>query len=569
MSNMFNMYGIGSANVLTDISAIADWDVGSVTAAIGSTSSGENKFYQMFRSVRSSAYASFYFVNRPGSVNSLGTYVPTAPHNLGLTLGTGVANITVDGRSYSDSDTVVLGENSTYTINMTFASGYEFDSWSISGTGASVASTSTQSTTFTMGSSDATLTARAKEVTFDSAFASAGKTKQGGYYTMQDMSASICSAVAGNQTGTLVDTRDGSTYTVAKLVNNDITPAYSECWMTQNMRLDFSSPTLTSQSVADLESATNNPASGFWTVAQGATASSSGFDLNNYDVVKYSKINIGDNTTDSTDHTYDEYGIYYNWYTATAGHGTQSKSSGNTDGDLCPSGWHLPTGSAEGEFGELNNAINNGSSSSPSGLLASPASYLLSGFFIDASANGRGSYASYWSSTADGYGIAYDLYFGGSYVYPGTDSDNKYGGQAVRCIADNTPAEPNQQSNEPEATPESQEPSQQNSEPQSAPQQSYQSSYSTPMQAQTMSQQTNSEETAEDETKGDSSEETNTQPLGVRKLIDETVDTTANISNPDGSGIFGTIAIVSAGIAATTGLLLLAGKKREEDEEES
>ncbi|MBR5389031.1 InlB B-repeat-containing protein, partial [Candidatus Saccharibacteria bacterium] len=473
--------------------------------------------------------------------------------SLSLSLGTGVASVTVDGVTYDGGTPISLAENSTHTINMTLVSGYEFDNWSISGAGTTLGSTSTQSTTITIGTVNVTLIANAKPINFDSAFASAGKTKQGSYYTMQDMTASICSSVGIGQTGILIDIRDGTEYTVAKLADG-------KCWMTQNMRLDFSSSAITTQSVADLESATNNPASGFWAAAQGATASNSGFGSSNYDIVKYSKINIGDNTTDSTDHTYDEYGIYYNWYTATAGQGTRSKSSGNTDGDLCPSGWHLPTGNVsntDGDFYDLNVAINSGSTTDYSGLIASPASFLYSGSIADSSYMYRGTSGIYWSSTAFSTNSdqAFLLYFGSDLgvVWPGIGLVDKTMGQPIRCLVDGSTT---QQSPDPE--------------PAAAPQQSNQQSSPVPVRAQSAAaQQTahNDSIGAEDETKDESSEETNVQPLGVNKELDEAVSSAANISNSDNTtSIFGTIAIVGAGIATTTGLLLLASKKREEDE---
>ena len=52
-----------------------------------------------------------------------------------------------------------LAEGSTTTITANPNDGYRFTSWSVSGTGASVASTTTNPTTFTMGTSDATVTA--------------------------------------------------------------------------------------------------------------------------------------------------------------------------------------------------------------------------------------------------------------------------------------------------------------------------------------------------------------------------------------------------------------------------
>ena len=56
-----------------------------------------------------------------------------------------------------------VGEGSTTTITATPNAGYVFSNWTVSGTGASVADASTASTTFTMGTTDATVTANFNE----------------------------------------------------------------------------------------------------------------------------------------------------------------------------------------------------------------------------------------------------------------------------------------------------------------------------------------------------------------------------------------------------------------------
>ena len=237
-----------------------------------------------------------------------------------------------------------------------------------------------------------------------------------------------CSTLATGATTTLVDIRDYTSYTVAKL-NDD------KCWMTQNMRFDFSA-------YGDKLNASNthNPTSAFVTSANAKPAhSTSGFTSSNYNVLKYNKSNIG-GTDCSGSGACDAYGIYYNWFTATAGNGQQS-TTGTVSGDICPHGWHLPTGNTGGEFYVLNTKQNSGSTSSPSGLVGSPANFVYSGYYYNSSANYRGSSSGngyYWSSTvyASNSSNAYILYFYSSSVGPGTLYGNKYCGLAVRCVAD-------------------------------------------------------------------------------------------------------------------------------------
>ncbi|MDO5451932.1 MAG: FISUMP domain-containing protein, partial [Candidatus Saccharibacteria bacterium] len=151
------------------------------------------------------------------------------------------------------------------------------------------------------------------------------------------------------------------------------------------------------------------------------------------------------------------YGNYYNWYSATAGRGTYSTGANvTTAGDLCPTGWHLPTGhstsaAVSGEFGLLSNSLGGYknasdvaqtmySSTTPTAAIMAkrlrhfPNNFLHSGDVNGASLSSRGSNGYYWSSTADSSSSAYSLYFCSSSVYPGTYSSDKYSGRTVRCL---------------------------------------------------------------------------------------------------------------------------------------
>ena len=148
------------------------------------------------------------------------------------------------------------------------------------------------------------------------------------------------------------------------------------------------------------------------------------------------------------------YGNYYNWYSATAGHGKYSVTSGNTAGDICPSGWKLPLGNTSTgdiEQGESDAANRVGGFSyldrkmGGTGRYQStaadslrwrkyPVNFLYSGYVYSGSVGNRGSYGYYWSSTAYDSSYAYSLTLGSSNVYPGTSSNNKYFGRAIRCL---------------------------------------------------------------------------------------------------------------------------------------
>ena len=193
-------------------------------------------------------------------------------------------------------------------------------------------------------------------------------------------------------TVTLTDTRDNNTYTVSKLADG-------KCWMTQNLRII--NKTITPAD-SDVTSNYTIPAS-----------SLSGF-----------------NAYDTSNAYVDSDGGFYNWYTATAGTGTQSMFSGNTTVSICPKGWRLPTGrDSNSEFQTLYNNYN-----SSSALRSNPVNFILSGRVNSSSHYSQGSSGYYWSSRVGSSTNAYYLSLGASNVYPAQNS-NKYLGFSVRCVA--------------------------------------------------------------------------------------------------------------------------------------
>ena len=280
----------------------------------------------------------------------------------------------------------------------------------------------------------------------------------------------------------LTDTRDGQTYAIAKLSDN-------QCWMIENLRLADTHQEGANTVPTTLTTAnTNNPLNDGTNVTLKLNYSDSAIATHlsptsnvayNADTAPGGWCNTDsaacddqsrlrtDNTanratytttTNMTSHSANlySYGNYYNWYSATAGNGTYSKSSGNTAGDLCPAGWHLPTGhstsaAASGEFGLLSNSLGGyknasdvaqsmSSSTAPTAAIMDkrlrhfPNNFLRSGVVNGASLDNRGSVGYYWSSTAGSNNNAYNLYFYSSSVYPGASSSRKYSGRTVRCL---------------------------------------------------------------------------------------------------------------------------------------
>ena len=195
-------------------------------------------------------------------------------------------------------------------------------------------------------------------------------------------------------TVTLADTRDNNTYTVSKLADG-------KCWMTQNLRIIDKTITPADSNVMANYTIPASSLSGF---------------------ISY----------DTSNAYVDSDGGFYTWYTATAGTGTRSMSSGNTSVSICPKGWRLPTGGNNGEFKTLYDNYN-----SSLALRSNPVNITLSDYVVSNSrvSQGSNSNGNYWSSTVGSSYFAYNLRLNASSVSPAYD-DTKSLGFSVRCIAD-------------------------------------------------------------------------------------------------------------------------------------
>jgi uncharacterized protein (TIGR02145 family) len=254
----------------------------------------------------------------------------------------------------------------------------------------------------------------------------------------------------------LKDTRDNDVYAVAKLADHG-------CWMIENLRLDDSAtltstnthrPSLPLTNTWWYSSANNNdtkPTSNKLSVSVNPTTTA-WCQAYNSNCEDQSMLYAG-NTTDYTANTSSaqnsniySYGNYYNWYSATAGNGTNSQEFSDVTGDICPAGWWLPTGDAsqeivpiiddiEGDFYYLNIALSGtdtGATASKN-LRAYPNNFVYSSNVLGSSINGRGYTGGYWSSSAFDSNYACYLNFNKDNVYPGTNGYYKFTGLMVRC----------------------------------------------------------------------------------------------------------------------------------------
>ena len=151
------------------------------------------------------------------------------------------------------------------------------------------------------------------------------------------------------------------------------------------------------------------------------------------------------------------YGNYYTWNAAMASTEdlttrTASESAGTS---ICPAGWRLPTGgnysTGTNEFYDLTTTIsgtepetgsagtkywNTAANAKPvyDALKKFPNNFVWSGYWSTSSANKRGSYGEYWSTSAYSSTHAYDLLYYSASVFPATSNTIRYGGYSVRCF---------------------------------------------------------------------------------------------------------------------------------------
>ena len=315
--------------------------------------------------------------------------------------------------------------------------------------------------------------------------------------TMQSDASTACSGLTAasydTDTGTLsaslssisalTDERDGNTYAIAKLADNN-------CWMIENLRLDAEntlddankalaqgyktwSGTGTNYGnftgLADSENANftiteptaaNNATNSIYSSDGSTTININSSNYPAYRIPRYNNNNTNRSLTPSYSGQWYGYGNYYNWPaamanttyysgpTATDADGYTSETVGTS---LCPTGWQLPYGRNIGNdattkgFPYLDIQMGGtGASSSTNAVTGGtmstywrqfPNNFVYSGSFSKASAARRSSSGYYWSSTAYLNFNSYSLYLNSSTLDPGTSSLYKYYGVSIRCLA--------------------------------------------------------------------------------------------------------------------------------------
>ena len=227
---------------------------------------------------------------------------------------------------------------------------------------------------------------------------------------MQDFTLADCQAQASSDNLKVYDKRDENDYTV-RYINN-------QCWMTQNLRFTGTSVPSATSNVGTDKTLTYYSLASADSSYSGHCDSTNGY---NYACTKDS----GSTTT----------GVWYNYYAATAGTISGSSNPTAATQDICPKGWHLPSGSNTTSGTDFNKLVGNTTSdwqNPTSGLTAFGA--VSGGYYNNGSLGLTGS-GYWWSATTTNvtgrYLLGYDSSNGQFY---GNVSGYRYYGLFVRCV---------------------------------------------------------------------------------------------------------------------------------------
>ena len=206
---------------------------------------------------------------------------------------------------------------------------------------------------------------------------------------IQDLTLPECQSQASDTDLTVKDSRDDNEYTV-RYING-------ACWMTQNLRL-AGGQTLTSA---------DSNVVGSWEFPTDS--------LTLGDSYTEARSTINDDPEHSTD-----YGGYYNYCAASAGT-VCSETWMDATQDICPKGWRLPT------YDEIYGITSYASAFSP----------VYSGYYYNGSLDFSGSRGLWWSATAAGNIIQFNLYYIGGSLGADVVGLGKDNGDSVRCVRSN------------------------------------------------------------------------------------------------------------------------------------
>ena len=302
----------------------------------------------------------------------------------------------------------------------------------------------------------------------------------------------IVDSMTPEQQYTVLDSRDGKSYTIAKYqtgVDSTTNDPIYDVWMTKNLDLDIDSTGTYTNEDTDIgyNITTGQYDTASWTPTSSTmTSSNANWTMSITTPESYDPGNLYWNGTESDYSDWDAYynsctrdpntyvasncnenlnplstyasstgttqyhlGNYYNWTAALAMNDSSSKTSGTEviEQSICPAGWTLPRigtgedtfyalwnqyGFASGSYNDSNS--NNQHDSGEDALWTSPLYFSASGFF-DGALTDVGYAGYYWSPVADGADFARNAFFVVvGYSGPSVNF-NRENGYSVRCVA--------------------------------------------------------------------------------------------------------------------------------------
>lgn len=370
------------------------------------------------------------------SEQSIEEFLPILP-NTPLTLYAvwqKATTITFDnngGAGEMDKQTIIAGETNNLNPNTFTRDGYHFTGWNTDAEGTGQSYSDKANYTAPVTSQNLTLYAQWEEDTL----------------YMQDVATWGSGFSMGDEV-VAVDSRDGKEYTVAKLEDGKV-------WMTRN--LDLQKEDLLPGVTLDSTN-TDHPTEGFvlpdsdWSNVNNAQV----YDLNNNgETYHYCTRYLYDDCTTYSDKAIpsEDLGNYYNWYSATAGTGSQNYGD-VAGGSICPAGWRLPTGRTSSDvatdystllyaYGILTSATGSATIDSDKipTMFEPPLSLVRAGVYNNGEIDDRvGARGGFWSSMS--LGISYNYARASVFQISGYSGDVNFMlgsrinlGYSMRCVA--------------------------------------------------------------------------------------------------------------------------------------
>ena len=328
-------------------------------------------------------------------------------YTITFNVGSNTDSIIFDGTAYTNGQTTTAIDGKSYVIGGNYPTKYGFNSWSV--TAGTLENSNAAATNYTV-SGDATITLTGQEATTSISSVTAGSVP------------SNCKNLAVNPQ-LVYDPRDNEAYWVAQLCDGKV-------WMLDNLRLDLTDSTVinnlssTNTNATDAQLAYLKGISTGTTTDQYPTAGLSGSEWSSshsYSVPQVAARFKNDMAPVVFGLGSGKIGVYYNYCATSAGtycwgNGTSSTGSPTSDpktssyrdieGDICPAGWHLPTGTNSGqELYALYSAYSGGGTLGGQTTLSQAVanntalSTPLSGYVNSGSQSNLGTRGILWSST--------------------------------------------------------------------------------------------------------------------------------------------------------------------------